>query len=61
MSHPDQIFARRHDEVSVVFPPSVNSHRPDLVIVILELDLVNGVSPPDTDLLHSIACLTGLW
>ena len=63
VSHPDQVFARRHDEVSVVFPPSVNSHRPDLVIVILELDLVNGVSPPDTDLLHSIACLAvlGQW
>ena len=63
MGDPDQIFSRRHDEVSVVFPASVYTDRPDLVVRILELYLVNGIAPPDTDLLHSVAGLAalGLW
>ena len=63
MGDPDQIFSRRHDEVPVVLPPPVYTDRPDLVIIILELDLVDGVAPPDTDLLHSVASLAalGLW
>ena len=63
MGDPDQIFSRCHDEVSVVFPAPVYTDGPDLVIRILELYLVNGVAPPDADLLHSVAGLArlGLW
>ena len=63
MGHPDQIFSRRHDQVPVVFPAAVYTDRPDLVIVVLELDLVDDVAPPDTDLLHSVPGLArlGLW
>ena len=63
VGHPDQIFSRCHNEIPVVFPAAVYTDRPDLVIVVLELDLVDDVAPPDADLLHSVAGLValGLW